>query len=206
MVCASPDLKSLELDFRDLTQDLLKWSPEQLFSNIPITFSNLCVLRALGAVEIDWESFFEDLESNAFSSFLQRHRKLHTVSIGWIYESSWHNIKGEVLAGNLPFLRHFEGPVFICRALAGSSIAGQLESLSILDERWEDGNTMSCFADVAVQMPKLRSLSFGLQTEELDGYSLRTLLSLTPALTELAVWFINSDLVSPLRTSWSFSC
>ncbi|KAG8741043.1 hypothetical protein FRC10_003427 [Ceratobasidium sp. 414] len=193
MIRASPNLESLELDLRDTSTDLLKWSPDQLCSGLDTTFPNLRVLRTLGVAAPDWESFFEDPENSPYRQFLQSHPKLHTVSMGWVLEHSWQGFPAESVAALFPSLRHFEGPLFICQALASSSVAAQFESLSALDESLENDEIVD-LSESAVQMPNLRSLSFGLQNDELNGEALTKLLSLAPHLTKLAVWSIPSDL------------
>ncbi|KAG8752111.1 hypothetical protein FRC12_012116, partial [Ceratobasidium sp. 428] len=186
MIRACPDLTSLDLNFRDIIADRLIWSPDQLCSNLNATFPNLRVLRMLGATAPDWQLFFEDPEASPYHQFLQRHPKLHTVSMGWLHEHSWRDFSAESVAALFPSLRHFEGPFFICQALASSSIAAQLESLSALDEISE-GDEMVDFSENAINMPNLRSLSFRLEDEELDGDALIKVLSLAPSLKKLAV-------------------
>ncbi|KAG8703876.1 hypothetical protein FRC09_003889 [Ceratobasidium sp. 395] len=192
MIRASPSLISLDLDFRDVTMDRLTWSPDQLCSNLNATFPDLRVLRMLGATAPDWQLFFEDPEANPYHQFLQRHPKLHTVSIGWVHEHSCRDFSPESVAALFPSLRHFEGPFFICQALASSSIAAQVESLSVLDEVSE-GDEMVDFSENAVDMPNLRSLSLRLEDEELDGDALIKVLSLAPSLKKLAVWSVTSE-------------
>ncbi|KAG8709940.1 hypothetical protein FRC08_017856 [Ceratobasidium sp. 394] len=193
MIRASPNLESLELDLRDDSIDLLRWLPDQLCSALNTTFPNLRVLRTLGTAAPDWESFFEDPENSAYRQFLQNHPKLHTVSMGWVLEHSWQDVSAESVATLFPSLRHFEGPLFICRALASSSVAAQLESLSALDESLE-GDEIVELSESAVEMPNLRSLSFGLQDDELNPDAVAKLLSLAPNLTKLAIWSAPSDL------------
>ncbi|KAG8704391.1 hypothetical protein FRC09_003549 [Ceratobasidium sp. 395] len=192
MIRASPDLRSLELDLSDYMVDRLRWSPDQLCSSLDVTFPNLRVLRMLGATTPDWQSFFEDPEASSYHQFLQRHPKLHTVSIGWTHEHSWRDFPAESVAALFPSLRRFEGPFFICQALVSSSIAAQIESLSALDEVSE-GDEMVDFSENAVDMPSLRSLSLRLEDEELDGDALTKVLSLAPSLTKLAVWSVTSE-------------
>ncbi|KAG8769750.1 hypothetical protein FRC12_004754 [Ceratobasidium sp. 428] len=205
MIRASPDLRSLELDLSDYMVDRLRWSPDQLCSSLDVTFPNLRVLRMLGATTPDWQSFFEDPEASSYHQFLQRHPKLHTVSIGWTHEHSWRDFPAESVAALFPSLRRFEGPFFICQALVSSSIAAQIESLSALDEVSE-GDEMVDFSENAVDMPSLRSLSLRLEDEELDGDALTKVLSLAPSLTKLAVWSVTSEVVCtfPLSLLYRF--
>ncbi|QRV75877.1 F-box-like protein [Ceratobasidium sp. AG-Ba] len=194
MIKRSPNLRTLELDLKDVSMDHLKWSPDQLCSSLKnTTFPELCVFRALGAAEPEWQSFFEEPDESSYRTFFQRHPNLHTISMSWIREHSWPIEKAEQLAALFPSLRHFEGPAFICQALASSGLATQLESLSLLDRILEDDEIVE-FAENAVEMPNLQSLSFALESEELDSESLSKVLSLSPSLKKLAVWSVTHEL------------
>ncbi|KAG8686411.1 hypothetical protein FRC09_014150 [Ceratobasidium sp. 395] len=198
MIRASPDLRSLELNLRDVVFRGLAWTPDQLCSGLNVTFPNLRVLRTLGAATPDWESFFNTPEASSYHQFLRRHPELHTVSMGWVQGHSWRDFSPEFVAALFPSLRHFEGPLFICQALTSSSVATQIESLSVLDESLEGGE-ISEFSESAVDIPNLQSLSLR-SREPLNGDALSKLLSLTPRLRKLAVWSVTLDLSELINT------
>jgi hypothetical protein len=157
----------------------------------------LPTLRALGAVSTDWPSFFESPDENPFRAFFTHHPDLHTIGIGWEFETMYSEVINPVdLATLFPSLIHLEAPAFLCAPIMASSLADQIESVAILDEWYEPmGPNLNTTAQAARLMPELRRLALHQNEDRIDTRALKRLLSVTPELQELKFMAMHDQLV-----------
>lgn len=203
---ACPTLRSLTLDLRDHSASGFEWSPSALFAALDddTSFPSLHTFRALGSANPNWLEFFAQPESNALRGFLKRHPGLHTVSLGWIWESGYYQtIDLNDMVSLFPSLKHLDAPAFICGPVVASRIADQLESLAILDEQIESsGPNIKTVAAAARSLPTLKR--FALQADRVDSIEvepLKALVCVAPVLEELE---FRAPLDEPVRLIFVF--
>lgn len=110
------------------------------------------------------------------------------MSIGWVDECAYNqNIDPQTMAELLPSLKHLEAPAFFCGPVLASSLADKIETVGVLDGRFDStGPNLNTIAEGVASLPKLRKLA--LHTEDSDPIEvepLKILLSAAPALEEL---------------------
>ncbi|QRV97039.1 F-box-like protein [Ceratobasidium sp. AG-Ba] len=188
---ACPDLKTLEFSCGGF-DDESRWSTEDFWSKLrDVTFRSLRTFRAVGSnIAPDWSLFLDSPDKSALRAFFLRHPNLRSIGFGPISPTDCERFLQTTDVETLfPGLTEFEGPIFLCRLLVGSTLADQIESLTITDDV-HDLNTgaidLSPVARMAKRMPRLRRLVINIWSTHSDGLSgLDELLQCTPSLKEL---------------------
>jgi hypothetical protein len=117
----------------------------------------LHTFHVLGQTEPNWYGFFNRPEEDPFRAFFTRHPGLHSICISWDSEEPYcESINSADLGSLFPSLVHLGAPAFFCAPIVAPSLAGQIESLWIVDEF--RGPNLSEVAQATRQMPKLRKL------------------------------------------------
>jgi hypothetical protein len=186
---ACPNLKSLNLYLLDSQDVGNTWSPDGLLDTLGFAvFPSLTAFRALGAVGQDWEAFFDSPDSNLLRAFLSRHPKLHTVGLGWVDGYDYYNyVDPQSMAALFPSLKHLEAPAFLCAPVLASSLANQLESVTVLDKMFSRIRpNLYAIAQGIAPLPNLRKLALHVDNQKwIEMDHLKRVLRSAPNLEEL---------------------
>jgi hypothetical protein len=198
---ASPNLQSLSLNLRDHHDIGNTWSLTPILSALGnVTFPSLHTFRALGAAAHDWYSFFDSPDSDPMRAFFIRHPGLRTIGFGSVLERAYYgDMSPDDMATLFPSLTHIETPIFLCIPIITSSLANQIQSLTIVDVRYE-GTTfdLDLIAGVVKDLPKLRVLKLCIDEEdEISSEALRKVLAAAKGLQELEFMLGLNDPVCP---------
>lgn len=201
LVHMCPNLESLELTICDRDYLYSTWALDAFITALESwTSPNLHTFRAFGGVY--WLTQFTHNGAGPLSSFFRRHPGLHTISLGLtdglLYSERFAPDDMPVL---LPSLRHLEAPALLCGPVLASSLAKQIESVTVLDEGQDNSNAdLGYVSSIVAHLPRLRKLAFKGQVAyrycPLPVEPLKTVLRAAPALEELE---LHQSLDRPVR-------
>ncbi|CAE6411832.1 unnamed protein product [Rhizoctonia solani] len=203
MITSSPNLQTLSLDLFHYDEPKMTYSPTTLITSLGnnLTLPHLRALYFRGAVNVNWEEFFEFYEDDTedegddpygegnFRQFLMRHKNLEGVALGK-NPNGYDSYYAETICSFLPSVKHLEGPAFICSVILGSPLAGALESLVITDRSLdEDGYSLDELCLGVTALPRLKRLVIEANNWQLplEASSLKKLIKTTSVLSELDV-------------------
>ncbi|CAE7085259.1 unnamed protein product, partial [Rhizoctonia solani] len=162
LISNCPGLELLQLYLYDpqpvhyTLEDVATWLGDE------VDMPSLRRLHLLGSVRIDAASLVSSPGTGAhyFREFLARHKNIEELYLDCVNVNSFPGTTDpEDLARALPFLRSFAGPDFLCDILVRSSVAGQLECLSIQKCCFKAGRSfISHGPHQILPLPKLREL------------------------------------------------
>lgn len=161
LIQGCPSLESLELVIRAAPWACFRgtWSLKDFLRDLhPWMSPSLRTFRMLGDVEPNWHYDLRNTGAGVLRSFFMRHPRLETVSLGWAEDALYSQMVPDV-AVLFPSLRHLEAPACLCGPVLSSSLAMQIESVTVLDEVYDKfGYNFQSLASTASDLPRLREL------------------------------------------------
>ncbi|CAE6506459.1 unnamed protein product [Rhizoctonia solani] len=164
LIANCPKLELLQLYFLNLHPRPVEYTPENvaIWLGLELNMSSLRSLQLLGSLQIDEGSLVSPLDTGTyyFRDFLARHAHIEELFLTCV---DMHGFLGtanpEDLAQLLPSLKRFSGPDFLCDLLVRSSVAKQLECLSIDESAFKAGMSFTPHRPYSVlPLPMLREL------------------------------------------------
>lgn len=202
MLIASPGLISLKL-YLSLHQSPLarpKFPADALVTSLgnQLVFTSLHTFHLRGTLEFNWDAFFTHTSTSTspLRAFFSRHSGIQDLVLD---SNHCRPYPGEIQPHDLsqlfPSLKHFEGPAFLCKPLVSSPLAGQFQTLVIMDEILYKGTGLREIAEDGKPLPRLRQLTISAWSAKrqvvLRVSALKTLLQASVQLEKLET---NADL------------
>ncbi|CAE6421861.1 unnamed protein product [Rhizoctonia solani] len=197
MLANCPKLQSLRIHIVDCTGHITLFHINHLIASFDaeLTLPFLRKLHILGDIGMTRESLMpSETGSPNFRGFLARYTHIEELCLDCVFLYDPPSDNPEHLAGALPSLKRFCGPDFICNILVRSSLAKQLECLSIQPVEVGPGKAFTPGGEYAIlPLPKLKELDVrNLDCEDVF-IILPMLLPVAPELETLAIESMYAD-------------
>lgn len=186
MICGSPDLELLSLEISEDSNAYIKRRPrlDGMFESLKhVRFPRLRSLRA-----VSWFlSVANESQCVHFQAFMRNHPRLHTIVLGEYIT----RVTMPPVLELMPSVRQFQGPCFVVQAILDSTLAAQIEDLTLLID-----NYALSLAPASDMLPKASSLlphlhNFCLRPQRQGWYNalvlLKDLLKYMPQLRTLRI-------------------
>ncbi|CUA69187.1 hypothetical protein RSOLAG22IIIB_08317 [Rhizoctonia solani] len=194
ILALSPNLNTLKLDFESKSGEK-RYNPDILIAALgdKQSFPHLHTFHVRGHATTDWYEFFTypESETHPLRQFIARNPGICDLALGNVPGGRLYDqtIPPEELAQLFPSVVYFEGPTFLLCRLVVSSIASQLESLSLNKFElcvYEDAGPLGELRD-KISLPNLRKFAILAWecAESVHRDILETIISAAPRLEEI---------------------
>ncbi|KAJ1300555.1 hypothetical protein OPQ81_002209 [Rhizoctonia solani] len=190
LISNCPGLESLQLYMERYTES---YSLEKVttWMTAGVTIQCLRKLHLWGNIEIDEASFVSPLDTERyhFKDFLARHPRIEELTLGCTALRGFYGATNpECLAQVLPSLKRFSGPDCLCDLLIRSSLAKQLEYLTIEDVGFRSGKCFGPSKEYNVlALAALQELDIGTEIFPRALIILNAILPVAPELKRLGL-------------------